>query len=69
MGKMSRTEEAALLEKKAKSLRRAEQDFLMEADRRKDELLDRWNIHQSNAETATETPRFPWTGFQGADAP
>ncbi len=39
-----RAVEAAELERRAKQLRRDEIAFLKEADRRKDELLNRWNI-------------------------
>lgn len=41
---VKRVFEAAELERRAKQLRREEQAFLEEADSRKDELLDRWNI-------------------------
>lgn len=41
---IKRVFEAAELERRAKQLRREEAAFLEEADSRKDELLDRWNI-------------------------
>lgn len=53
----TRASEAARLEARAKALRRAEQSFLREADKRKEELLTRWGIavntnQNSNASVA-----------------
>ena len=39
-----RITKAAQLEAQAKALRRAEQDFFREADRRQEELISRWGM-------------------------
>lgn len=61
MEKMSEAELKQLreLQAKQKRVQRAEQEFLKEADSRKEELLERWDVHDRLQDAATKIGTDP----------